>query len=141
MDKIQLAEQMRRALQIFAQTLPDEKAMEIATVYPKYEVGKAYEIDELFTYGTNNVGDPQIYRVVQAHTSQADWIPGDTASLYTPIGLTEEGYPIFSKPTGAHDAYNMGDIVSYNDTLYKSLMDGNTYSPDEYPAGWEIYTE
>jgi hypothetical protein len=35
----------------------------------------------------------------------------------------------------------MGDIVNYNGTLYKSLMDGNIYSPDDYPAGWEVYAE
>ena len=33
--------------------------------------------------------------------------------------------------------YNIGDIVDYNGTLYKSLIDGNVWSPEEYPAGWE----
>lgn len=28
-----------------------------------------------------------------------------------------------------------------NGTLYKSLIDGNVYAPDAYPAGWELYTE
>ena len=136
----QAAEQIRRALQFFAQTLGDEEALEVATVYPAYRVGVAYKADELLVYGENNVGDPQLYRVVQAHTSQEDWKPDVTASLYTPIGLNDAGYPIWSKPTGAHDAYNIGDIVEYNETLYKSLIDGNIYSPDEYPAGWEVYT-
>lgn len=139
MNKIQNAEQMRRALQMFAQSLTDDEAMEISTLYPKYEVGKAYKVDELFTYGVNAVGDPQLYRVVQAHTSQADWTPDVTASLYSPIGLTEEGYPVWSQPTGAHDAYNTGDVVDFNGTLYKSLIDGNTYSPEAYPTGWEAF--
>lgn len=141
MNNLQAAEQFRKAMQFYAQTLTDEAAMQIATVYPKYEVGKAYAANEMFTYGTNNVGDPQLYRVVQAHTSQADWTPDATPSLYTPIGLNESGYPIWSRPTGAHDAYNTGDIVDYNGTLYKSLIDGNTYAPDEYAAGWEMVTE
>lgn len=141
MDKVQAAEQMRRALQMFAQTLTDDDAMEIATVFPEFVVGKTYKADEMFTYGTNDVGDPQLYRVVQEHTSQSDWTPDATPALYTAIGLTEAGYPIWSQPTGAHDAYNTGDIVDYNGTLYKSLIDGNTYSPDVYPAGWEVYTE
>ena len=139
MNREQNAEQLRRTLQMYAQTLTDDEAMEIATVYPPYKVGKAYKANELFTYGENEVGDPQLYRVVQDHVSQEDWKPESTPTLYTPIGLTEEGYPIWSKPTGAHDAYNMGDIVDYNGTLYKSLIDGNVYSPDEYPAGWEVY--
>lgn len=141
MNKLQSAEQFRKALQMFAQSLGDEQAMEVATVYPKYEVGKAYKIDEMFIYGENGVGDPQLYRVVQDHTSQADWTPDVTASLYTPIGLNAEGYPVWSQPTGSHDAYNTGDIVDYNGVLYKSLIDGNVYSPDAYPQGWEVYSE
>lgn len=137
MNKLQSAEQIRKALQMFAQTLGNEEAMEVATVFPKYEVRKAYKVDEMFTYGENGVGDPQLYRVVQEHKSQEDWIPSETPSLYTPIGLDEKGYPIWSRPTGSHDAYNEGDIVDYNGELYQSLINGNSYSPEEYPAGWQ----
>ena len=138
MNKLQMAEQLRKALQMFVRSLSDDEAMEVATVYPKYEVGKAYKVDDIFSYGENGVSDPQLYRVVQAHTSAEEWKPNETASLYTPIGLTKEGYPVWSQPTGSHDAYNAGDIVDYNGTLYKSLIDGNTYSPEAYPAGWEV---
>lgn len=138
MDRMQLAEQFRRALQLFAESLDNEKALEVATVYEPWKVGKNYAVGEYLTYGENSVGDPQLYKVVQAHTSQADWTPDSTASLYNAIGLDNSGYPIWSQPTGAHDAYNIGDIVDYNGTLYKSLIDGNTYSPDAYPAGWEV---
>lgn len=141
MNKLQLAEQLRKALQMFAQTLDDEKAMEVATVYPSYIVGKTYKANEMFTYGANDVGDPQLYRVISEHTSQADWIPNKAAALYAPIGLNEEGYPIWSQPSGAHDAYNAGDIVDYKGILHKSLIDSNVYSPEAYPAGWEIITE
>ena len=137
-NKLQMAEQFRKAMQFFTQTLGDEEAMEVATVYPSYEVGKAYKEKEMFTFGENAVGDPQLYRVVQTHTSQADWIPSETPALYTPIGLNASGYPVWSKPTGSHDAYNVDDIVDYNGTLYKSLIDGNIYSPEEYPSGWEV---
>ena len=139
MDKLQAAEQLRKAIQMFAATLTDEQALQIACVYDVYQVNKSYNVDDLFTYGTNSVGDPQLYRVVQAHTSQADWTPDTTPALYTPIGLDDSGYDIWSKPTGAHDAYNIGDIVNYNGTLYKSKIHGNVWSPDEYPAGWELF--
>lgn len=135
------AEQTRKALQLFCQTLDDDKALEVATVFPAYEVSRAYAVGDMFSYGENSTGDPQLYKVVQAHTSQEDWKPDATPALYTAIGLNPAGYPIWSKPTGAHDAYNKGDIVSYNKKLYKSLIDGNVYSPDEYPAGWEEYKE
>ena len=136
MNRMQAAEQFRKALQMFAMSLDDEKAMEVATIYDPWMVGKAYSVGEFVTYGVNGVGDPQLYKVVQAHTSQADWTPDATASLFVAIGLDEQGYPVWSQPTGAHDAYNKGDIVDYNGTLYESLIDGNVYSPDAYPAGW-----
>ena len=137
MNKLQMGEQFFKAVQMFAASLSDEKAMEIATIYDPWKVGKAYAVGEFVTYGVNAVGDPQLYKVVQAHTSQADWTPDAVASLYDAIGLDNNGYPVWSAPTGAHDAYNTGDIVNYNGTLYKSLIDGNVYSPEAYPAGWE----
>ena len=138
MDRLQAAEQLRRALQMYAATLTDEQALEIASVYPRWEVGKAYSVGDIISYGENSLGDPQLYKVVQAHMSQEDWIPGQgTDSLYDAFGLDESGYPIWSQPTGAHDAYNTGDIVNYNGTMYKSLIDGNVWAPDAYPQGWE----
>ena len=139
MNRMQAAEQLRKALQMFAAGLTDEQAMEVAAVYDPWKPGRAYGAGEFLTYGTNGVGDPQLYRVAQAHTAQADWTPDVTPALYTAIGLDDKGYPVWSQPTGAHDAYNKGDVVNYNGTLYLSLIDGNAYSPEAYPAGWEVY--
>lgn len=46
-------------------------------------------------------------------------------------------YPEFVQPTGAHDAYNIGDKVTYNGHRYECLTNGNAYSPDAYPQGWK----
>lgn len=137
----QAAEQMRRAIQLYAGTLSDEQAVEIATIYPTWEIGHAYAVNDIVSYGVNEVNDPQLYRVVQAHTSQADWTPNATPALYDAFGLNEQGYPVWSQPTGAHDAYNVGDIVDYNGTLYQSTIDGNVWAPDAYPQGWQVYEE
>lgn len=134
------AEQFRVAMLFLTSTLTKEQAIEIPMVYPKWEVGKAYKTGDIVSYGTNGVGDPQLYKVVQDHTSQADWLPDASTSLYDAFGLDEGGYPIWSQPSGAHDAYNTGDIVNYNGTLYQSTIDGNTWAPDVYPDGWTVYT-
>ena len=142
MDLLQIAEQLRKALQMYAQTLTEEQALEVASIYPSWEPNRAYKIGDIISYGTNSTGDPQLYKVVQGHTSQDIYPPGArTESLYDAFGLDESGYPVWSQPTGAHDAYNKGDIVNYNGTLYVSLIDGNAWSPDAYPAGWQVYTE
>ncbi len=136
---MQIAEQFRRVLQLYAAGLDAEKAMEVAAVYDPWTAGKAYAVGAYVTYGENGVGDPQLYKVAQAHTSQADWTPDVAVSLYTSIGLDSAGYPVWAQPTGAHDAYNTGDIVSYSGTLYRSLTDGNIYAPGIYPEGWTVY--
>ena len=138
MNRIQAAEQLRKALQLFAASLTDEQAMEVVAVYDPWTVGKYYAVGEFLTYGKNGVGDPQLYKVSQAHTAQADWKPDAAPALYTAIGLDSNGYPVWSQPAGAHDAYNKGDIVNYEGALYKSLIDSNVYSPAAYPSGWEV---
>lgn len=138
MNKLQAAEQLRRALQMFSASLTDEQAMEVAAIYDPWKPGRFYAVGEFLTYGENSVGDPQLYKVVQAHTAQIGWEPNLVPSLFTAIGLNNSGYPIWSQPTGAHDAYNIGDIVDYNGTLYQSLINGNVYSPITYPAGWSV---
>ena len=141
MNRMQAAEQLRKALQMFAVSLPDEKALEVAAVYDPWVVCKSYTVGEFLTYGVNGVGDPQLYKCISAHISQADWTPDKAVSLFDAIGLDDSGYPVWSQPTGAHDAYNKGDIVNYNGVLYESLIDGNVYSPDAYPTGWAVYSE
>ena len=140
MDIMQAALEMRRALQMFVGTLDVEtqldKILVIPSVFPAYEVGKAYKTKDVFSYA---VGDPQLYQVLQDHTSASEWTPDAAASLYKAIGITEDGYPEWVQPLGATDAYNKGDIVSYNGKLYRSTIDGNVWAPDAYPAGWETY--
>ena len=48
-----------------------------------------------------------------------------------------ETIPDFVQPTGAHDAYNIGDKVKFEGKIYESLINGNTYSPAAYPLGWK----
>ena len=143
MNKIQAALELRKALQLFLATMDAdtqaESMMAVASVFPKYEVGKAYKIKDVFSYGENAVGDAQLYQVLQDHTSAEEWLPDASPSLYKQIGATEDGYPEWVQPLGASDAYNTGDIVSYNGTLYESTIDGNVWAPDAYPAGWKLF--
>lgn len=52
-------------------------------------------------------------------------------------GGDDDEYPAFVQPTGAHDAYNIGDKVTYNGHRYECTMNNNAYSPDAYPQGWK----
>lgn len=141
MNVLEQAYAIREAMDVAGAILTDEMALECVRLYRPWEVGKDYKKGDFFTFGVNGVGDPQLYKVNQDHTSQADWLPNKNPALYTAIGLDDDGYPVWSQPTGAHDAYNRGDIVNYNGTLYESQIDGNVYSPDAYPDGWKKVDE
>lgn len=133
-----LAAQMNRVIQMFTQNLnlPDEQAMEVADLYPEWQEKKAYVVDEILKYGENADGETQLYKVLQAHTSQADWTPDTAASLYKKVGFTDSGVPMWTQPLGATDAYKKGDVVSYNGQLYVSTVDANVWEPGIY--GWEL---
>lgn len=141
MTIIEQAQAIREAMDVAGAALDDELALECVHLYRAWEVNRNYTVGEFLTYGVNSVNDPQLYKVIQAHTSQMGWTPDVAVSLFVAVGLNTDGYPVWSQPTGAHDAYNKGDVVSYNGVLYVSLIDGNVYSPDVYPAGWTKYVE
>lgn len=126
------------AIQLFAVSIEDEATMmAIPSVYPEYKVGTAYKTKDKFRYGVNSVGDPQLYQVLQDHTSSAEWAPDSATSLYKKIGVSEEGVPLWVQPLGATDAYSKGDVVLYKEAKYESLIDANVWAPDAYPAGWK----
>lgn len=141
-NKVQAALEFRKALQFFLESLDPEsqleKVLRIPSVYPVYEAGKAYKTKNIFSYGENEVGDPQLYQVLQDHTSAAEWTPDTATSLYKKIGVTSEGIPEWVQPLGASDAYNKGDVVMFEGKKYESLIDANVWSPTDYPAGWKL---
>lgn len=137
-DDVTAAKQLNKALCMFANTLPPEEALVIASVFPEWDLGIKYKKDEYVKYGLNQDGEPQIYRVISNHDSQYAWAPDKAVSLFTKVGFTPTGTPIWIQPMGAHDAYAKGDRVSYNGKIYVSNANGNVWAPDVY--GWTLET-
>ena len=50
-------------------------------------------------------------------------------------------YQEYKQPTGAHDAYHVGDKIIYNGKKYICKLDNCVWSPDEYPSAWEEVSE
>ena len=48
-----------------------------------------------------------------------------------------DAFPPFHQPTGAHDAYQPGDGVTYRGQRYRCRMEDCVWSPDVYPDAWE----
>ncbi len=133
-----IAQQYNRFMQMSVQgaNLTDEQAMEVADLYPAWVDKKSYAVDEIVKYGVNADGETQLYKVIQAHTSQADWTPDTATSLFKAVGFTDSGVSIWTQPLGATDAYMKGDVVSYNDQIWISDVDNNVWQPGVY--GWTL---
>lgn len=129
-----------KALFVKSSDLSNEDKEKLVSQFDEYQIGVAYEVGKIL-----NV-DGVLYRVVQSHTSQEDWNPTNTASLYTPYltptivdedGTETEVVNEFKQPTGAHDTYQKGDKVLFKGEVYESLIDNNAYSPEAYAQGWK----
>lgn len=115
-----------------AAALSDEEAAKVGALFPEWKADTAYTAGQRLSDAEGN-----LYRVVQDHTSQADWLMEATPALYTPLGVTTEdpeAIPEWVQPTGAHDAYRLGDRVCYQGKVYESTMDNNVWTPGE--NGW-----
>lgn len=142
----QLKKEIKTAFQtlVLSKDLSKEQQENILNQYKPYQIGKTYEENEKFTY------KDKVYEVIQAHTSQTTWLPDSTPALYKEYlnveiknqdGSTTEVVKEFIQPTGAHDAYKKGDKVLFKGKIYKSKIDANTFSPEQFADGWEEVAE
>ena len=124
------AKQLRQLIEQLAITLDDETALTGIELFPAWVVGKAYAVNDRAQYNGT------LYKCIQAHTSQSDWMPSATPALWKTVSVDE--YPEWVQPIGAHDAYNIGDKVTYNGQRYVCTSNANVYAPDVY--GWNLIT-
>lgn len=79
------AHKLRAKIEQASVSLPDEDALEAVELFPAYAVGAAYKADIRIRYGE------KLYRVRQAHTSQAEWPPDTTPALYEEVAKPGQG--------------------------------------------------
>ena len=133
----QLENQRNLALTFFAETLSDAQALQVPMLFDDFDGnGVAYAVGKRIMF------EGILYKVIQAHTSQAEWTPVAAPSLFAKvINETIDGsIPEFEQPNSTNP-YMKGNRVLFNGKVYESLIDNNVYSPEAYPAGWKEITE
>ena len=119
------------AMLINTYALSDEQALQVKDLYPAWEdlVGQALTAGYKLTYN----GD--LYKVIQAHTAQSDWLPSDTPALY---GLVGTGVSTGGEHAGTREdpipyeqmmVIEHGKYYTQDGILYVGLMD----APNGYP--------
>lgn len=63
--------------------------------------------------------------------------PDNAPALWEDIAY-REGYRIIPATITAGTAFAKDECGWWGDTLYRSLIDANVYTPETYPAGWEV---
>ena len=111
----------------------DEQAYAMRYLYPEW-LGNDLE----YKTGDRFIFENKFYKVLQDHTSQADWLPTTATSLYVEIADPSNEYPEFKQPTGAHDAYAKGSKVTFEGKHYLYMADENVYNSTAYPARWQL---
>ncbi len=111
--------------QIQAQSLTDEQAIAVKSLYPEWSGGRvSYEKD----YKT--ICDGTLYKCLQSHTSQSNWSPVSTPSLWAEVLAGQEGTGIGEwKQPGSTNPYMKGDQVKHNGDTWESLIDNNVWEP------------
>ena len=111
----------------------------ITNLFEPWEPGQDYLIDNILNYGN------RLYRVLQDHTSQHDWRPDETHSLYVDVTTRQVGEETGEiqewEAPDSTNPYNTGDKVIFEGVIYESTIDGNVWSPTDYPQGWKEVTE
>ena len=129
------AYQLREIIEKAAVSLDDTDALEAVELFPIWKAGVAYETGDRVRY--NDI----LYRCLQSHTSQDDWIPDVAPSLFAVVLIPDpETIPVWTQPDSTN-AYSKGDKVHFpdeNGSVYESLIDNNVWSPEDYPAGWKV---
>jgi hypothetical protein len=132
--------------------IDEATASENANLFLPWATNTNYKIGDLRTYPqekeiqtaegeTVTVAEKVLYKCLQTHTSQDNWTPDVSSSLWKSLSVNENGISEWSQPISSVDAYNTGDEVMYNGVHYRSIIDNNVWAPDAYPQGWEVVAD
>lgn len=121
-------EALRPYIEKAAASLDDNDAVNAVKLFPTWTIGVSVTVGERYQYAD------KLYKCLQAHTTQADWKPDDSPSLWVGISDPAEEWPEWSQPVGSTDAYAKGAKVSHNGKHWTSDVDANVWEPGVY--GW-----
>ena len=112
----QRAAKLRPVIEAAATSLSDGEAAKAVELFPKWEYPHDYVVgDRVNDISTNN-----LYKCVQAHTSQALWEPAATPALWVVIDVTHAGTQDDPIPASRGMEYEYGKYYLDNE-------DGKTY--------------
>lgn len=117
---------------IIANSINDETALDVKDLYDDWSEGKNYKVGKYL----NHKG--VLYKVLTDHTSQPDWSPDKSPSLFANVLTSLDGTPKEWFQPDSTNPYMTGDKVIFEGVVYESIIDNNIWSPSAYPQGWKV---
>lgn len=117
MNYIEESYKLRPIIEQAVQSLNDSTAVQAVELYPKWAVGVAYAVGFKVQY------NGRLYKVLQEHTSQADWTPDIVPSLFTEINETDEGTLENPIPYNGNMELKQGKYYSQYGVIYICTRD------------------
>ena len=105
------------AQQINTLTVDDNTALRMTAFYPEWASGQSY------TAGYKVQRNGKLWRVLQAHTSQAGWEPENAASLWAEICESHAGTLEDPIPYSGNMALESGKYYSQDNKVYRCTRD------------------
>lgn len=139
------AEQAQKVVLLTRDFLPDAVTLTLPEIYDEWNpdsmayIGKDTATEDKPASIVRRNGF--LYRCLQSHTSQENWTPENSPSLWVLIDDPAIEWPEWKQPTGAHDAYFLGAKVSHNGKKWISQIDANTTEPGTDERYWKECTE
>lgn len=124
-------EMLNMDFQAQVQTLSDEQALQVQSVFPVWQTDVDYVVD--FKVRHNDI----LYKVLQAHHSQSDWTPDVAVSLFAKVLVGQDEEILEWVQPDSTNPYMTGNKVIYNGVVYECVIDNNIWSPEDYPEGWK----
>ena len=124
------AEKLRLLIEQASVTLPDKEASEGAELFPRLK-----EDNSLVIVGTRINWNGVLKRAAVDLWDTPENNPDTAPSLWEDIAY-REGYRIIPTTITVGTAFAKDELGWGKDVLYKSLIDANVYTPEQYPAGW-----
>lgn len=117
---LERARQMRLQLDNITKDFDDATAIENKELYQDWN-GNGIQVTagDIYLYNDN------LYKVVQSHTTQADWTPDKVPALYQIVTVGGD-YPEWDSK---HGAYAKGAKCSHNGKHWISNVDNNIWEP------------
>lgn len=120
------------ALVTLREAVTDEQALIVPALYPTWRSGVNYAA------GVRVLYNGTLYKVLTAHTSQDDWTPDASPSLFAKVLIPDETViPEWEQPDSTNP-YSAGDKVTHNGKTWVSDIDNNVWEPGVY--GWTEYS-